>query len=74
VNWPGLDVTLPFHKHIVILDSPSSFESELAALGGVEFIGDLKKAKQVTFSPAFVTTPERIDGLAPKHAPESATK
>jgi hypothetical protein len=32
---------------IVVLDSPSSFESELAALGGVEVIRDLKKAKQV---------------------------
>jgi hypothetical protein len=26
------------HKQIVVLDSPSSFESELTALGGVEII------------------------------------
>jgi len=32
---------------IVVLDSPSSFESELAALGGVDVIRDLKQAKQV---------------------------
>ena len=52
------------HKQIVVLDSPSSFESELTALEGVEIIRDLKKAKQVTFSLAFVTTPEQVDALA----------
>jgi hypothetical protein len=51
------------HKQIVVLDSPSSFESELTALEGVEIIRDLKKAKQVTFSLAFVTTPEQVDAL-----------
>jgi hypothetical protein len=34
-------------------------------LKGVEIIRDLKKAKQVTFSLAFVTTPEQVDALAP---------
>ena len=53
------------HKQIVILDSPGSFESELAALKGVEIVRDLKKAKEVTFSLAFVTTQEQIDALAP---------
>jgi hypothetical protein len=52
------------HKQIVVLDSPSSFESELTALEGVEIIRDLKKAKRVTFSLAFVTTPEQVDALA----------
>jgi hypothetical protein len=61
-------LNLKDHKQIVVLDSPSSFESELAALEGVEVIRDLKKAKQVTFSLAFVTTPEQIDALAPKLA------
>ena len=56
------------HKQIVVLDSPGSFEGELTALKGVEIIRDLKKAKQVTFSLAFVTTPEQIDALAPKIA------
>jgi hypothetical protein len=37
------------HKQIVVLDSPGSFGSELAALKGVEVIRDLKKAKSVTF-------------------------
>jgi hypothetical protein len=61
-------LNLKDHKQIVILDSPSSFEGELAALQGVEVLRDLKKAKRVTFSLAFVTTPERIDALAPKLA------
>ena len=52
------------HKQIVVLDSPSSFESELTALKGVDIIRDLKEAKQVTFSLAFVTTPEQVDALA----------
>ena len=57
-------LNLKDHKQIVVLDSPGSFESELTALKGVEIIRDLKKAKQVTFSLAFVTTPERVDALA----------
>jgi hypothetical protein len=61
-------LNLKDHKQIVVLDSPSSFESELAALQGVEVLRNLKKAKQVTFSLAFVTTPEQIDALAPKLA------
>jgi hypothetical protein len=61
-------LNLKDHKQIVVLDSPSSFESELAALRGVEVLRDLKKAKQVTFSLAFVTTPEQVDALAPKLA------
>jgi len=51
-------------KQIVVLDPPGSFEGELAALKGVEIIRDLKKAKEVTFSLAFVTTQEQIDSLA----------
>jgi hypothetical protein len=34
----------------------------------IQVIRDLKKAKQVTFSLAFVTKPEQIDALAPKLA------
>ena len=61
-------LNLKDHKKIVVLDSPSSFESELAALEGVEVIRELKKAKQVTFSLAFVTTPDEIEALAHKLA------
>jgi hypothetical protein len=52
-------------EQIVVLDPPGSFEGDLAALKGVEIIRDLKKAKEVTFSLAFVTTQEQIDSLAP---------
>jgi hypothetical protein len=58
-------LNLKDHKQIVVLGSPGSFERELAALQGVEIIRDLKKAKQVTFSLAFVTTPEQVNALAP---------
>ena len=58
-------LNLKDHNQIVVLDSPRSFESELAALKGVEIIRDLKKAKEVTFSLAFVTTTKEIDALAP---------
>jgi hypothetical protein len=52
-------LNLKDHKQIVVLDSPGSFESELAALKGVEIIRDLKKAKEVTFSLPFLTTQDQ---------------
>jgi hypothetical protein len=58
-------LNLKDHQQIVVLDPPGSFEGELAALKGVEIIRDLKKAKQVRFSLAFVTTPQQVDTLAP---------
>ncbi len=58
-------MNLKDQKQIVVLNSPGSFESELAALKGVEIVRDLKKAKEVTFSLAFVTTQEQVDALAP---------
>ena len=58
-------LNLKDHKQIVVLYPPDSFEGELAALKGVEIIRDLKKAKAVTFSLAFVTTQGQINSLAP---------
>jgi len=58
-------LNLKDHKRIVVLDPPGTFESELAALKGVEIIRDLKNAKEITFSLAFVTTQDQIDALAP---------
>lgn len=58
-------LNLKDQKHVLVLDSPSSFESELAALQGVEIIRDLKKAKGLTFLLVFVTTQEQVNGLAP---------
>ena len=58
-------LNLKDHKRIVILGSPGSFEGELAALKDVEIIRDLKKAKEVAFSLAFVTDQEQVNTLAP---------
>jgi hypothetical protein len=58
-------LNLKDHKQIVVLDSPDTFESELAALKSVEIIRDLKKAKAITFSLAFVMTQDQVDALAP---------
>jgi hypothetical protein len=65
-------LNLKDHKQIVVLDSPASFESELAALKGVEIIRDLRKAKEVTFCLAFVTTQEQVNALAPTIARKAA--
>ena len=58
-------LNLKDQQQILIVDAPDSFESELASLKGVEIVRELKKAKQVTFSLAFVTTQERVNVLAP---------
>ena len=58
-------LNLKDQKQIVFLGSPESFERELAALKGVEVIRDLKKAKELTFSLAFVITQDQVDALAP---------
>jgi len=64
---PGVfaKLNLKDQKQILILDSPQSFEAELAALKGLEIVRDLKKAKAVSFSLAFVMTQDRVDSLAP---------
>jgi hypothetical protein len=58
-------LNLKDQKEIVILNSPASFESELATLKGVSIIRDLKKVKVVEFALAFVTTQQEVDSLAP---------
>ncbi len=58
-------LNLKDQKQIVVLNAPESFESELATLKGVEVLRDVKKAKAVAFSLAFVTEQKRIDTLAP---------
>jgi len=50
---------------IVVLNFPDSFEAELKSLKGIEVIKDVKKAKALTFSLAFVTTHQQVDTLAP---------
>jgi hypothetical protein len=65
-------LNLKDQKQIVVLDAPASFESELAGLKSVEVIRDLKKAKEVTFSLAFVMTQEQVNALAPAVARKAA--
>ncbi len=57
-------LNLKDQKQIVVLNAPGSFETELAGLKGVEIIRDLKKAKEVTFSLAFVTTAKDVDAMS----------
>lgn len=58
-------LNLKDQKQIVILNSPASFEGELASLEDVAVVRDLKKAANVTFSLAFVTKQDEVDALAP---------
>jgi hypothetical protein len=58
-------MNLKDHKQILVVDAPASFENELAALKDVEIVRDLKKAKAVSFSLAFVTTQAQVDALGP---------
>ena len=58
-------LNLKDQKEIVVLNAPASFEPELASLKGVGIVRDLKKARQVAFSLAFVTKQEQVDALAP---------
>jgi hypothetical protein len=58
-------LNLQDQKQIVVLNSPESFEGELAALKGIEIVRDVKKAKAVAFSLAFVTEQKQVETLAP---------
>jgi hypothetical protein len=68
-------LNLKDQKEIVVLDSPESFESEIASLKGVSIVRDLRKAKNPEFVLAFVNTQQAVDSLAPaiaKKAPGDA--
>jgi hypothetical protein len=58
-------LNLKDEKQIVILNAPASREKEIAALGELTIVRDLKKSKQLTFFLVFVTTQEQVDALAP---------
>jgi hypothetical protein len=58
-------LNLKDQKQIVVLNPPASFEKEIAALEGIEVLRDLKKARQASFSLAFVTTQDEVNRLAP---------
>jgi hypothetical protein len=66
MNMPPVfaKLNLKDQKQIVVLNSPPSFEREIAGLDGVDVVRDLKKAKVVTFSLAFVTKQQEVDSVA----------
>jgi hypothetical protein len=57
-------LNLKDQTEILVLNAPSSFESELAALKRVTILRTEHKAREITFSLAFVTQQEEIDTLA----------
>lgn len=56
-------LNLKEQKEIVVINSPDSFESELAGLTGVAILRSLAAANRVTFSLCFVTTQEEINQI-----------
>jgi hypothetical protein len=57
LNWKGED-------EIVVVNAPSSFQPELAALDGVRVVRDPAEAKAVRFALAFVTKQADVDRLS----------
>jgi hypothetical protein len=57
-------LNLKDQSQIVVLNSPASFEPELKSLKGVDVVRDLKKAKALTFSIAFVTKHSEVEAVA----------
>lgn len=58
-------LNLKDHRQVVVIDAPASFEAELDVLKDVEILRDLKHAKAIAFSLAFVTKQMQVDTLAP---------
>jgi hypothetical protein len=56
-------LNLKNQREILVLNAPSSFEPELAALSGITVLRDPKKAKAVDFALAFATTQAEVDSL-----------
>jgi hypothetical protein len=57
-------LNLKLQREILIINAPSSFESELAALKDVVVLRDAKKAKTVHFAIAFATRQAEVDALS----------
>ena len=57
-------LNLKDQSRIVVLNSPESFEPELASLRDVTVRRDLKGGEDITFSLAFVTKQKEVDTLA----------
>jgi hypothetical protein len=52
------------HGRMVVLNSPESFEPELAALRNVTVLRKIQGLDEIEFVLAFVTRQEEVDGLA----------
>jgi hypothetical protein len=57
-------LNLKDHREILLLDAPSGFEREVAALEGVTVRRELKSAKHVVFALAFVTRKADVDRVS----------
>src|SRR5262245_56620199 len=57
-------LNLKDHQQIVVLNPPHTFEREMAGLGGVQIVRDIKAAKEISFALAFVTQQQEVDRLA----------
>ena len=57
-------LNLKNHTSILVLNPPTSFEPELAALHGVTVLRNLRDLEAIDFSLAFVTTHKEVDALA----------
>lgn len=56
-------LNLKNHRGIVLLNAPESFEPELAALGDVQVVRELKGAGDLAFFLTFVKTQREVDTL-----------
>jgi hypothetical protein len=65
-------LNLKEHTEILVLNSPASFEPEIARLDGVTVRRALADVKQVDFSLAFVTTQKEVDSIAKAVARKAA--
>jgi hypothetical protein len=57
-------LNLKQQREILVVNAPSSFESEVAALKGVTVLRDPGKAKAVHFALAFATKQAEVDALS----------
>jgi hypothetical protein len=57
-------LNLKHQTTILVLNSPASFEPEIAALRGVTVLRALEPLDAIDFSLAFVTTQQQVDTLA----------
>jgi hypothetical protein len=57
-------LNLKDQTQILVLNSPASFEPELATLRGVKIVRDAKSVDAINFSLVFVTQQKEVDALA----------